>query len=192
MQLGVWLVNSPRWMGMLQLLITLRSLGQLMAFGKENTTQAFNCSWTLHAIRAGEPRPDESPFKHMPCCVDPTVEAVCQSDLQKHIVGVQPIMNVKIILSFPFGWFKGSGQENRHYNLSGMFLINCPSNWEVFSRLFACVERSGGQWTVWKVLSWTKSLRVIYCTKENESSALALGLAEESMQSCFITITLLD
>lgn len=91
-----------------------------------------NCSWTLHAIRQ-ENLDQMSPFqKHMPCCVDPTVEAVCQSDLQKHIVGVQPIMNVKIILSFLWV-IQRLRPENRHYNLSAEPLP-CPFKLrEVFS-----------------------------------------------------------
>lgn len=85
-----------------------------------------------------------SPFhKHMPCCVDPTVEAVCQSYLQKHIVGAQPIMNVKIILSFLLGDSKGlARKKNRHNNLSGMFLNNCPSNWEMYFQKSVCAGRS--------------------------------------------------
>lgn len=78
----------------------------------------------------------------MPCCVDPAVEAVCQSYLQKHIVGVQPIMNVKIILSFPLGDSKSSGQK-----IGIITFLLCFSlivlHTEIFRRLFACAERSG-------------------------------------------------
>lgn len=87
-----------------------------------------------------------SPFqKHMPCCVDPAVEAVCQSDLQKHIVGVRPIMNVKIILSFPLGDSKGSGQKIGIITFLVCFsLIVLQTERGIFRRLFACIERSGG------------------------------------------------
>lgn len=86
-----------------------------------------------------------SPFhKHIPCCVDPAVEAVCQSYLQKHIVGVQPIMNVKIILSFPLGDSKASGQKIGIITFLVCFsLIVLQTERSVFRRLFACAERSG-------------------------------------------------
>ena len=87
-----------------------------------------------------------SPFqKHMPCCVDPAVEAICQSDLQKHIVGVQPIMDVKIILSFPLGDSKCSGQKIGIITFLECFsLIVLQTERSIFKRLFACVEISGG------------------------------------------------
>lgn len=86
-----------------------------------------------------------SPFhKHMPCCVDPAVEAVCQFYLQKHIVVVQPIMNVKIMLSFPLADSKGSSQELGIITFLICFsLIVLQTERGIFRRLFACAERSG-------------------------------------------------
>lgn len=84
-----------------------------------------------------------SPFhKHMPCCVDLAAEAVCQSYLQKRIVGVQPIMNVKIILSFPLGESKGSGQKTGIITFLVCFsLIVLQTERGIFRRIFACAER---------------------------------------------------
>lgn len=86
-----------------------------------------------------------SPFhKHMPCCVDLTVEAICPSYLQKHRVGVQPIMNVKITLSFPLGDSKGSRQKIDIITfLISFSLIVLQTERGIFRRLFACAQRSG-------------------------------------------------
>lgn len=86
-----------------------------------------------------------SPFhKLFSCWADPTVEAVCQPYLQKHIVSAQRVMNVKIMLSFPLGDSKDSGQKNRHNNLSGsVSLIVLQTERSIFRRLFVCARRSG-------------------------------------------------
>lgn len=130
-----------------------------------------------------------SPFqKHMPCCVDPAVEAVCQSDLQKHIVGVRPIMNVKIILSFPLGDSKGSGQKIGIITFLVCFsLIVLQTERGIFRRLL--VSKDQGAMNSVKSTELDKIITCDILHKENESSVLALGLAEECMQSCFVTIT---
>lgn len=75
------------------------------------------------------------------------METVCQSDLQKHIVGVQPIMNVKIILSFPLGDSKeGSGQKIGIITFLVCFsLIVLQTEREVFSEDCLPVLKDQGQ-----------------------------------------------